>query len=327
MNYWGYRIDTRARDYFYEEIEKGNLRQGWGYMESQNLMLGERTDESARGNFPIYERVKKGDILLVPRVGNWNNITIVEATEDFNTGYRFEIDSDRGDYGHIFPVRLITEFSRKNINVAGEIRETLKCRSRFWNANRCKESIDKIIALGKTVNLIDESDYDERFRKKVEKAFYKTDFFEIIYKDIKDSFQASEWEFLLCEGFKKICPETYIIETTSNKEEKKHGADILIRIPGILDKTYIITIQVKDYHDVVGDYVIEQVDKAREYFEEREGTTLIDRYLFVIKAHSEENSALIKKAEAAGVKILFAEDVKRVLNQMAKAYIGDIEYN
>ena len=92
MNYWGYRIDTRARDYFYEEIEKGNLRQGWGYMESQDLRLGKGTDESAKGNFPIYEKVKRGDILLVPRAGNWNNIAIVEATDDFCTGYRFEID-------------------------------------------------------------------------------------------------------------------------------------------------------------------------------------------------------------------------------------------
>ena len=30
-NYWGYRINTAKQEYFYKELLKGRLRQGWGY--------------------------------------------------------------------------------------------------------------------------------------------------------------------------------------------------------------------------------------------------------------------------------------------------------
>ncbi|WP_051533562.1 hypothetical protein [Anaerovibrio sp. RM50] len=124
-NYWGYRIDTNARDYFYKEIRDGRLRQGWGFNESQNLK-GNNVDVSARRNFPIINRVKKGDILLVPRIEGWDEIAIVEATDDFYNGYEFTIDPKIGDYGHIFPVKFRKCFSRYNDNVGGTIRETLK---------------------------------------------------------------------------------------------------------------------------------------------------------------------------------------------------------
>ena len=101
-NYWGYRVDTDAREYFYKEILNDRLRQGWGYDKSQDLKLGDKTDQSARRNFPIFNKVKKGDILLVPRIEAWDEVAIVEALEDFNTGYRFEIDPIKKDYGHIF---------------------------------------------------------------------------------------------------------------------------------------------------------------------------------------------------------------------------------
>ena len=52
MNYWGYRIDTGARKYFFDEINKGRLRQGWGYRPTQDLSK-DNVDETARGNLPI----------------------------------------------------------------------------------------------------------------------------------------------------------------------------------------------------------------------------------------------------------------------------------
>ncbi len=30
MNYWGNRIDTHKRGYYFDEIKQGRLRQGWG---------------------------------------------------------------------------------------------------------------------------------------------------------------------------------------------------------------------------------------------------------------------------------------------------------
>ena len=60
MNYWGYRIDTNKRGFFFDEIREGRLRQGWGYEDTHDLR-GESVDETARRNFPIFNKVKKGD--------------------------------------------------------------------------------------------------------------------------------------------------------------------------------------------------------------------------------------------------------------------------
>ena len=321
-NYWGYRVDTDAREYFYKEILNDRLRQGWGYDKSQDLKLGDKTDQSARRNFPIFNKVKKGDILLVPRIEAWDEVAIVEALEDFNTGYRFEIDPIKKDYGHIFPVKFRTCFSRYNVNVGGTIRETLKCRSRFWNINRCKDEINKILETPET-ELRNNTTYEERFRKRVEDAFDENKIAEDVYMALDKDTQAAEWEYILSEGLKRMLPDSYNIETTSNKIEKKHGADIIIRIPGIVNDTYVIAIQVKDYSDSVGKHTVDQICKANDYFSKEEDAILIDKYLIITRAKSELNVDLKNYADEHGVKILFANELKKLLSKMARAFIGD----
>ena len=325
MNYWGYRIDVDNREYFYNEIIEGRLRQGWGYDKSQDLSLGEQTDKSAKGNFPIYNKVKKGDILLIPRIESWDEITIVEATEDFNKGYKFSIDAGMDDYGHIFPVKLRKIVSRHNIHIDGYIRETLKCRSRFWNINKCGDEIQKILSISDT-ELRSSSNYGERFRKRVESAFNEVAFANDIYDELNKDTHASEWEYVLCEGFKRISPDSYVVETTSNRIEKEHGADIIIRIPSILNNSYIIAIQVKDYTDEIDKGTVDQICKSDEYFLKEEGSELIDKYLIIIRARSDINGELIKYAEEKNVKILFENDVKKLLSKMGRTYLGDSLY-
>src|SRR5574344_2550418 len=88
-NYWGYRIDTNCIDYFRQELQEGRLRQGWGWNKKQDLR-NMKMDEGAGRNLSIFNKVKKGDILLVPRCPTWDEVGIVEATEDFDKGYYFD---------------------------------------------------------------------------------------------------------------------------------------------------------------------------------------------------------------------------------------------
>lgn len=321
LNYWGYRIDIVNRDYFYDEIKEGRLRQGWGYDSSQNLKDNDNIDAAAKRNLPIYNKVKKGDILLVPRIEGWDEIAIVEAVEDFDKGYRFEIDPLKADYGHIFPVRLLKCFSRHNDNVGGDIRETLKCRSRFWNINRCGEQIKMILTLNPE-KLVGNSKYGDRLRRIAEKSFNKDEFTRIIYQELNKDTQTSEWEYILCEGLRKVFPY-YSVETTSNRLESRHGADIIIRIPGLMNSTYIIAIQVKDHSEKVNKDCIDQICKADDYFLKEEGSILIDKYLIIIRAKSETNINLIKHADEKGVKVLFVEDVQVLLAVMGQAFLAE----
>ena len=151
-NYWGYRIDNNARDYFKTELANGRLRQGWGSDVSQDL----RNDPSApdvRKNLPIYRSVKKGDILLIPRIPEWNSITIAEATEDFDKGYLFQIEDNMGDYGHIFPARSLMYINRYDEEVSSAILSSFHVRRRFWSVNSCANDIETILYPSKSVNL------------------------------------------------------------------------------------------------------------------------------------------------------------------------------
>ena len=145
-NYWGYRIDIKNQDFFFKELQQGRLRQGWGYAENQKLP--ETKDSGARKNLSVYHNVKKGDILLIPRLPDWGSVAIVEATEDWDDkekGYKFEIDDEKKDFGHIFPARYIGCFNRHGKDFSGNIQSTLKARNRFWNISRLSEDVEKIM--------------------------------------------------------------------------------------------------------------------------------------------------------------------------------------
>ena len=53
-------------------------------------------------NFCLLE-VKKGDIVLVPQLPEDNCVLFAKATQDWDEGYRFEVDERLEDFGHKFP--------------------------------------------------------------------------------------------------------------------------------------------------------------------------------------------------------------------------------
>lgn len=93
----------------------------------------------------MFEEVKKGDILLVPRIPSWDDISIVEATENWNEGYKFDIPKEQNDFGHIFPARYIKAINRYSPIVSDAIRSTFHCVQRFWSMDTYCNNIESII--------------------------------------------------------------------------------------------------------------------------------------------------------------------------------------
>jgi len=318
-SYYGYRIDLQNMEFFNNELEKGRLRQGWGYEEHHKLP--DTTDRGARGNLPIYKRVKKGDILLIPRLPSWNDITIVEATEDFETGYKFEIaeiSKDQRDYGHIFPVKKIKHFSRYNKNVYSDLQGTLKQRLRFWQIN-CGENIEEIINSDESQNL----SYGERFSKSLENAFEKSfdndRFKDLIIENAKKNFKNEGWEYALIEALRIIYPSPYFeITREGGPKEKMHGTDILIKISGLTNIRYGIAIQVKDWWGKVGEWAIDQLNKADHYWEKEKGIKLIDKILIITSANYEGNEHFKKLCEDSKITPLFEEELSELLYEVGK---------
>lgn len=268
-NYWCYRVDTSRIKFFTNELNEGRLRQGWGWDEGQNLR-NFKLDEGAGRNRPMFNKVKKGDILLIPQVPNWGEVALVEATEDWNKGYVFEIDPTLGDYGHIFPAKYLKKFSRNNENVTGNLRSTLKNPSRFWNINHYSDDVE-ILLSSQVTELSKRQDHNSRLESSIgtvfNEVFDETVFADKLYEKLTEQFTREEWEFALVYGLKQMFP-FYQIERVAGKEEKNHGTDILIKLPSILSNySYAIAIQVKDYDGFVGNEVVSQINKADNYWD------------------------------------------------------------
>lgn len=320
-HYWGYRIDTNQIYFFRKELEAGILRQGWGWHNKQDLR-NLKMDEGARRNLSIYKKVKKDDVLIIPRCPSWDEVSIAIATEDFDKGYNYHIDEKLGDYGHCFPAKLLKTFVRKNEKVSGQLRATIKNISRFWNIDHCEEDIEKLINED-SINLMSKQSYEKSFGNAVhdsfEFAFNEKQFNEKIYETVAKKFSNEEWEFALVEGLKSILPEPIIVERTGGKSEALHGTDILIRLPGLLGFQYLIAIQVKDYFGKVGKDPIKQISKADNYWN-NENCKVVDKYVIITKANKDDNERIIENQN--GVKIIFINEVKELLSIIGKAYLG-----
>ncbi len=234
-NYWGFRVDNRRHAKFlYEEILNGKLRQGWGWDTKQDL-TNLQMDEGAKKNLPIYNKVKKGDILLIPKIPDMAQVTIVEALEDFKNGYKFDLPPSIGDYGHSFPVKYLNKFVRSNENITGLLRSTLKQRQRFWRISFANvNDIEKILSIPET-ELSKQQLYKVRFENSVNKIFNET--FDVIkfktklYDEMTKQFSREEWEWALVEGLKNIFP-FYEINRVGGIKEAEHGTDIIIKMKG-----------------------------------------------------------------------------------------------
>ena len=309
-HYWGYRIDVKNPDFFFKELEQGRLRQGWGYAENQKLP--ETEDSGARKNLSMYEKVKKGDILLIPRLPDWGSVAIVEATEDWDDkekGYKFEIDNEKKDYGHIFPAKYIGCFNRHGKDVSGNIQSTLKARNRFWNISRLSEDVEKIMK-----NL--EGNKESTSVIEVKSSFDLKRFSEKVIDEYNRKFTASQWEEVIKNILEKIYPG-YEIERIGGSKEEKHGTDILVTISGLSNlEKYNIAMQVKNYNDVISDNnidnIIKQINKAEKYVWENNGK-LIDKILVITSAKEEENPKLIEECKNKEIRVIFSEELEKLI--------------
>ena len=313
-NYWGYRIDVKNQDFFFKELEQGRLRQGWGYAENQKLP--DTKDSDARKNFSMYNNVKKGDILLIPRLPDWGSVAIAEAIKDWDKGYKFEIDDEKKDFGHIFPANYIGCFNRHGKDVSGNIQSTLKARNRFWNISRLSKDVEKIIQnLENNKISVSVNESIENIISEEMETYLKllNEFSETIYKKYDDKFKAADWEKVLKNILEKIYPSEYIVENIGGIKEEKHGTDISITIPGIFEN-YVIAIQIKNYKDVVNniDTIIEQINKSEEY-EWSNNRKLIDKILIITSAKKKDNLNLVEKCQEKNIKVIFSEELKKLI--------------
>ncbi len=322
--YWGYRINISHRDFFQEELLNGRLRQGWGHDPAHDLRKT-ITDPEVAKNRRMFE-VKKGHVLLVPRLPDWDSVSVVEATEDWDKGYRFEISEKYKDYGHIFPAKFLKKFSRQSKHVTGNIRSTLKYQGRFWNIDHYGDDIDKIIEIddARLEELDQDLSNEDRLMYAINSAFgevfSRRNFGKSVYDKLNTQFNAEHWESVLEGVLKNLYPGAYV-ERVGGRNESEHGTDIKITILGLSGtEGYVIAVQVKDYVGGVGESVIEQINRASYW--NKDGEKLIEKVVIFTRAKREDNYGLVEIGDQHEVKFVFAEDLEVILTRYAMRRMG-----
>lgn len=322
--FWGYRIDTSRTDYFWKELQQERLRQGWGWLLGQELS-NLTIDEGAARNKRMFHEVKQEHILLIPRLPEWDKVAVVKAIEDWDTGYRFEISPEYGDYGHIFPAKYITRFSRGSAVVTADLKSTLKNRGRFWNIDHLCDDVERILAanqweLDSCVD--DETKLMDTIGLAFQETFKRELFGNRLISHLNKVFGEKSWETVLVEVLKGLLPNADI-KKVSGPQEKKHGTDILVTIPGLTsEQQYSIALQVKDHQGKVGqDDPIEQIKKA-SYWTEKEGMKLIEKIVILTRAKRMENQELAERGAQEDVRIVFEEDLNKILVKYALQTLG-----
>jgi hypothetical protein len=133
---WAFRVDRRYLSDLDEELQNGRLRQGWGWDKRQDLRAME-VDAGAGRNRQMFSQVKKGDRILIPHLPQYGQITIAEATEDWDKGHDFSAWEKSGDHGHIFPAKPLRNFRRGNLKIPASLIGTFRKNSaRFGEISR-----------------------------------------------------------------------------------------------------------------------------------------------------------------------------------------------
>ena len=314
-HYWAFRVDVTQLSFLQQELYAGRLRQGWGYHEGQDLR-DMTYDGGAKANLRMLE-VRKDDVILVPHLPTYGEVAIVRATEDWATGYRYQVDAERRDYGHIFPVEFISCFVRNNEHVRASIRTTLRTPKRFWNLDTYGEDIQ--LLLNQEASLTRNQSHVDRLQSAVDATFAQefnpVAFGRAVHQNLMLQFGDASWENVLVHGIQQLFP-AFVVEHTGGHNEQLHGTDILIRIPGLISSySYGIAIQVKDYEGAVSTDILQQINKATYWGEQEPGLRIIDRVVVLLRADAPLNEQLV--TEAGEVRILFASDAEELLTAIA----------
>jgi hypothetical protein len=198
------------------------------------------------------------------------------------------------DYGHILPVRLLTE---KGINkyaaeVDARIRSTLKTPMRMWNVDYCGEALERLLEKYRAgTDVTTPKSGEARLAKAWETALSHavSALRERLGPELDSRFQAAEWEEPIKMVLQRLYPEADVRSVAGPRES---GADLIVHIPNRFGELpWVIVVQVKNYQGEIRTDVLTQLRSAHNHYS-KEGKLLC----LVVMTTAEKASADWRKA-------------------------------
>lgn len=282
MNCWAMRTsrDSENRKFLRAELRGGRLRQGWGWLECQDLRRlrelsangGPFSDEKKQagrhwrmGNGQGEDYMQVGDLVAVPNMPGDGLFTICRIEGD----YYFEIAKEQGDFGHVRPVEVLTPDGVANDHrlVHADLRRSFRCRLRLWNIKPHYASLDSILRSGLPPSeLTHGSTPLERVDSIVPDLITEplNSMAAGLERVLPERVRNQDWEHVLKYALEPLFPVS--VHHTGGRHER--GADIEIVIPNPFDENrdWIVPVQVKDH---VGEVGADAADQLEEAFESR----------------------------------------------------------
>jgi hypothetical protein len=351
--YWAMRTSRNTEDhrsFIRDELfNRGLLRQGWGYIESQNLRVinklwlesgwGTTSEEQKKAwhhwrmlldeapELYRHDSMNLDDVVLVPNMPADARFTLCAIVGE----YQFDLSSDPragGDFRHMLPVKVLTPsggVSNASKLVTAGLRRAMKARSRMWSLDTHAEAIESIIRMANSPegkDLLLGIEPEERADAIVEKVFEEPSEGPLapVVSDLRNEFSNEAWEHVLRAALEPLARETEVIHTGGPNEQ---GADVVIHYPNPFEpeKPFVVAIQVKDWVGTAGAEVGEQLEKTVRSYQGSKGHQakpglLVGIYAALTRADASpeliERCKIIEKQHHISVKPIAKDNLMRV---------------
>lgn len=173
------------------------------------------------------------------------------------------------DYGHVLPVRLLTErgINKYAKDVDASIRNTLRTPMRMWCLDGYRDVIEQVLSVyQKGADLSTAQSGEARLASAWSTALSHA--YDALQKRIAPEldarFQAAEWEEPIKIVLGNLYPGANIRWVGGPRE---NGADVIVQIPNYFGGLpWLIVVQVKNYVGELGSAVLEQLRTAYESY-------------------------------------------------------------
>lgn len=286
-----FRTDRDAAESIWLELQAGRLRQGWGWLDEQDLRLlrkkrlaGQeltRNEASAWRNRRMlgenWNALKVGDIVLVPNLPHPRRWIMARVSG----AYAFDKGLAKGDgreYRHVLPVEPfrtkageIAVIHPNHPLVDARLRGTMRSMSRIWSIDRMAASVEALIsAVEAGTDLSTGQTKEERREGFFDEA--RADVDEATWKLLQKRFRGAEFENLLVPLLENVYGEGSVDETGGPSE---HGIDLRVRASGPMGLMFTVGVQVKLYDGILADLQpIDQLRRAHEHHKIHAGVVL-----------------------------------------------------
>ena len=272
--YWAMRTSKDNANFIFKELKKERLRQGWGYRVDQNLdeirkalsekrPLNEDQKVCWRGNRRMHpeewDSIQKGDYIILPNLPDIGQWSVAKVTG----GYRYQIDTNLGDFGHILEVKMLNPENHPinpyNQHVSANLRKTMNTRSRLWNIDWYKSDVKKLITAIKEGKDLSKPTKESEKISGIYSKLTKT-----LERELRDKYYGSEFEVPIKKLLEKIYQN---VEGKAGSREK--GADFICSFNDGLGVPHKIAVQVKMWEgEARWLRPLEQIKEAYNNYEE-----------------------------------------------------------